>query len=152
WIMTDPEQAAGEPAANQSNNNVVLPLTVLQPLQTCAISALYSPSARGGTVSGAGTYVAGALVPLVATPSGGCQFLNWTKKGSVVTPTATYPSTAATDGTFVANFALGPWKATPSAGANGTITPNGVQSVADGGGVNFSATPNAAYKVDKWSV
>jgi len=41
---------------------------------------------------------------------------------------------------------------TPSAGANGTISPNTVQTVLYGGSVSFTATANAGYTVDSWSL
>ena len=42
---------------------------------------------------------------------------------------------------------------TPSAGANGTISPNAAQPVNSGGSVSFTATPaSSAYVVDQWLV
>ena len=41
---------------------------------------------------------------------------------------------------------------TPSAGANGTITPNIPQTVLYGGNVTFIATANAGYTTDSWSL
>ena len=41
---------------------------------------------------------------------------------------------------------------TPSAGSNGSITPNTPQTVPFGGAVNFTAAANAGYTVDTWSL
>lgn len=41
---------------------------------------------------------------------------------------------------------------TPSAGANGSITPNTPQTVIIGDSVSFTATPNSQYVVDQWYV
>ena len=41
---------------------------------------------------------------------------------------------------------------TISAGANGTVTPSGAGSVNQGSSVNITATPNAGYSFDKWTV
>jgi hypothetical protein len=41
---------------------------------------------------------------------------------------------------------------TPSAGANGSISPNSVQNVNSGGSVAFTATPSTGYVVDQWLV
>ena len=41
---------------------------------------------------------------------------------------------------------------TPSAGANGTISPSTVQTVNANGNVTFTATPNSGYTVNAWSV
>jgi hypothetical protein len=38
----------------------------------------------------------------------------------------------------------------PSAGANGSISPNSPQTVAVGTSANFTATPNNQFKVDQW--
>ncbi|MCA1605884.1 MAG: hypothetical protein LC775_10515, partial [Acidobacteria bacterium] len=45
-----------------------------------------------------------------------------------------------------------PYTVTSSAGPNGTINPNGQQSVPSGGNINFTATPNASYVVNQWLV
>jgi hypothetical protein len=39
---------------------------------------------------------------------------------------------------------------TPSAGANGSISPDAIQTVKSGGSVSFTALPNADYLVDQW--
>ncbi len=41
---------------------------------------------------------------------------------------------------------------TPSAGANGNISPDAPQTVNSGGSVRFTANPNAGYVVDQWIV
>src|SRR5207253_2174141 len=41
---------------------------------------------------------------------------------------------------------------TPSAGANGSITPNTAQVVYSGGSVDFTAAPAAGYTVSQWLV
>jgi hypothetical protein len=41
---------------------------------------------------------------------------------------------------------------TPSAGANGSISPTSPQSINSGGNIVFVATPNASYAVDQWLV
>jgi hypothetical protein len=41
---------------------------------------------------------------------------------------------------------------TPSAGANGSINPNTMQTVNSGGSVSFTANPNLGYVVDQWLV
>lgn len=41
---------------------------------------------------------------------------------------------------------------TPSAGANGSISPDSQQTITSGGSVTFTATPNTNYDVDQWIV
>jgi hypothetical protein len=105
WIMVDPENSAGEPAGNCGNNSIILPLTIAQPLQTFTINASAS-SITAGSVSGGGVYPAGGLVPVVATPASGYQFVNWTENGTSVSPALIYSFTATDDRNLVANFAV----------------------------------------------
>jgi len=104
WIMVDPENASGEPAGNTSNNNIVLPLTIIQPLQTFTIST-NSSSQAGGNTTGNGLYVSGAWDALAATPASGYGFANWTENGTVVSTAANYNFTVNSSQTLVANFA-----------------------------------------------
>ena len=54
------------------------------------------------------------------------------------------------DYTYTAATAAGSYTVTPSAGANGSIAPSTPQSVANGGSVTFTATPNSGYQVNQW--
>lgn len=101
WIMVDPEGVDGEPNGNRGNNIVVLPLTIVNPPQTYAIAA---NADSNGSVTGAGVYSSSALVPLIAVPSLGYAFLNWTEGGSVVSTDSTYAFEAASNRTLVAHF------------------------------------------------
>ena len=150
WIMVDPENASGEPSGNQANNNIVLPLTVAQPLQTYTVTANTSPG-NGGTANGGGTYSSGALVPLAASPATGYGFLNWSENGNILSSNANYSFTATGGRAVIANFVIS-YAVTPSAGANGSINPNMVQTVNSGGSTAFSAIPNGGYVVDQWLV
>ena len=49
-------------------------------------------------------------------------------------------------------FKLLTFTVTPSAGPNGTISPNTAQTVTYGGSVKFTATANAGYLVDSWTL
>ena len=44
----------------------------------------------------------------------------------------------------------GPFTVTPSAGANGSVSPNTVQTVTSGSSVTFTSTPSAGYTVNQW--
>jgi hypothetical protein len=70
------------------------------------ITAQVSVSASaGGTATATATYIAGDNVSLIATPSSGYHFVNWTETGSEVSTNASLPSfTASTNRTLVANF------------------------------------------------
>ncbi|NDP20257.1 MAG: T9SS type A sorting domain-containing protein [Paludibacter sp.] len=59
-----------------------------------------------GTVTGAGTYDKTSDVTLVATATGGNQFVNWTEGGVEVSTSATYTFSATAARTLVANFSV----------------------------------------------
>jgi hypothetical protein len=74
---------------------------------TFAVSLTASPVA-GGTVSGAGTYVALASVSAAAHANAGYSFVSWTEAGVPVSTATNYSFTLAATRTLVANFALTP--------------------------------------------
>ena len=69
------------------------------------INATANP-AEGGTVTGAGNYNFGDTCTLVATPSAGYIFNNWTKNGAVVSLNPSYSFMVFGDRTLVANFTV----------------------------------------------
>ena len=74
---------------------------------TFAVSLTASPAA-GGTVTGAGTYLALTGVSAVAQTNAGYNFVNWTEAGVPVSTTTNYDFTVAAARTLVANYALIP--------------------------------------------
>lgn len=71
-------------------------LCAVQPIATSnAITMVVNPPllevaanpTRGGTVSGGGNYAFGTMVPVVATPTPGWEFVNWKNKNGVVVST-----------------------------------------------------------------
>lgn len=73
------------------------------PLTKYIVTATANPT-EGGTVTGAGEYIEGVEVTLVATPAHGYNFVNWTKGEEVVAETAEYTFTASANVELVANF------------------------------------------------
>lgn len=69
-----------------------------------AVSLTASPAA-GGTVTGAGTYLALAGASAVAHTNAGYNFVNWTEAGVPVCTATNYNFTVAAARTLVANFA-----------------------------------------------
>lgn len=99
-------------------------------VNTYDITATVATNCDGmGTVSGGGTYNEAATVTLIATPATGYHFVNWTKTGetSPVSTAATYSfnATAATAGSYIANFAINTYTLTlatdPTDGSQGTL-------------------------------
>lgn len=68
-----------------------------------AIVAGVAPS-TGGTVTGAGNYVSGALVKLTATPNQGFSFRNWTENGVELSLSKDLTFSATTSRNLTANF------------------------------------------------
>ena len=57
-----------------------------------------------GTVTGAGTYDAGTLVTIIATPKDGFSFVNWTMLGEVISTSASYSFTVDKSAAYLAHF------------------------------------------------
>ena len=106
-----------------------------------------------GTVSGGGTYNAGATCTLHATPASGYQFDSWKKNGSVVSTNPNYSFTVTENATYTAYFSAEPVtyytitvNASPSNG--GTVTGGGTYPA--GSSVTLTATPNNGYAFSQW--
>lgn len=122
---------------------------------------LTSSSTAGGDVTtpGEGTfnYDHGTIVGIVAAADLGYYFVNWSGSGVMAGKVAN-PNSAGTtitmdsDYTVVANFAINQYLITASAGGNGSIAPSGGIIKDYGSSQLFTATPDAGYEVDKWSV
>lgn len=114
-----------------------------------------------GSVSGAGIFVIGSQVTVVATPDSGKYFRGWKKNGSdiIVSMDASYTFdlTGTTDlvATFAdteapASYNIQVVNATPN---YGTISPEGVQVVEAGGSIRLTATPNEGkFDFQAWKV
>jgi Divergent InlB B-repeat domain len=89
---------------NQGNTTVTATLTVTTGNSgTYMIAASALPS-TGGKVSGAGTFAAGSLRTVTATPNRGYTFVHWTENGSVVSTSKSYTFTLDTNRNLVADF------------------------------------------------
>ncbi len=74
------------------------------PQYTIALSA--APAA-GGTVSGGGTFNAGTMHTVIASPASGYQFVNWTDPSSnIISTSASYTFTLTASVTYAANFMM----------------------------------------------
>ena len=101
----------------------------------------------GGTISGTNPqtvayHADGATV--TAAPDSGHHFVSW----SDGVPTASRTETNVIDNkSVVASFALNTYTITPSASANGTISPSGAQTVTFGSNITFAIAPDAGYHI-----
>jgi subtilisin-like proprotein convertase family protein/pimeloyl-ACP methyl ester carboxylesterase len=103
------------------------------------------------------TVNSGGNAAFTATPLTGYVVDQWLVGGSVVqTGGNSYTlSNVTANKTVRVTFKVAPvatYTVTPSAGANGSISPNSVQTVNIGGSASFTALPNTGYMVDKWLV
>jgi|GEM_PF-608320 len=117
---------------------------------TYTLSATASPTA-GGTVTGSGTFNAGATATLTATPSAGYVFSGWSGAATGTANPVTITMTASSS--VVASFTAVPvtysLTATASPTAGGTIAGTGTYSA--GATASLTATPAAGYVFSGWS-
>ncbi|MBR4497397.1 MAG: C10 family peptidase [Bacteroidales bacterium] len=117
----------------------------------CEISATANNTVYG-TVSGGGEYNLGETVTLVATPKSGCDFVNWTLDGTVLSTEASYTFTATANAALTANFTPGTFTVTLSGfnGNNEGGTLVGAGNFKYGDTVTVSAIPDAMYEFAGW--
>ena len=119
--------------------------------------------AKAGSVTGGGAFAAGTSLTVTATANSGYTFTNWTENGIVQSASPNYSFTLATNRNLIANFTTisvttnattnsVTYTVTSSAGNNGSISPNGPQTVATGGNITFTAAPASGYQVNQWLV
>lgn len=113
-----------------------------------------------GSVSGAGVFVIGSQVTVVATPNNGKFFRGWKANGSDVIVSLdasyTFELTAQTDLIAVFSDTEAPQyynvqvvNANPSLGK---VSPEGVQQVEAGSSIRLTATPNSGVSFGGWKV
>ncbi len=78
--------------------------TPIQLVADYVVTASNHPPA-GGTVTGAGYYLAGATCALTAYPAPGYKFVNWTQNGTVISTNLALTNIVSGDALFVANYA-----------------------------------------------
>jgi len=110
WSGDASGSSASTTVTMNGNKSVTASFTVIPPA-TYTLTTTASPVA-GGTVSGGGTYAAGAVATVTATPATGYVFVNWSGNASGTNPTTTVTMNA--NRTATANFQL--------AGGGGTTT------------------------------
>jgi hypothetical protein len=114
--------------------------------------ALHTVTVTGGvngivTNTGTSTVTEGSDFTVTITPNAGYAINTVTIDGVPTTTANTYTLTGvASDHTIVVTF-IALHTITASAGAYGTITPNGVSTVTEGSNQTFTITPDAGYMV-----
>ena len=114
------------------------------------ITTTASP-ANGGSVTGAGSFVDGSTVTVLAKAKPGYEFLNWAEAANVVSTATRYKFKVSADRALTANFSKLCVISTSALPAlSGTTTGNGTFSV--GKSVTVTATPSAGYAFDSWTL
>ena len=124
-------------------------------IATFAIQAVLSVAKTGtgsGTISGNGISCGATCsvplpnntaVMLTATPNVGSVFSGWS--GTCTGMTSTFAFAFSGASTCTATFAIATFSVTPSAGANGSISPAAVQTIAYNTKAIFTVTPSVGY-------
>lgn len=115
-----------------------------------SLSLACSP-ADTGILSGQGTYQKGSDVRIKAVPARGYRFVGWTENGKTVSTDQEYiVKDISRDICLAAAFEKDQAKTytiTASASANGTITPEGKSTVAEGAWILYAITPGSGYLI-----
>lgn len=121
---------------------------------TAQLSLVLSSSpAAGGTTTGAGAFLPGSSVTIVANPNTGFTFTNWTDllTGAIVSSSPSFTFVIRTNRNLVANFGTQTFTITTNA-VNGTIAKNPNQvNYNYGTNVQLTATPSVGYVFTSWS-
>ena len=132
--------------ASRTDTNVTADHTVSASFAIDTFTLAYS-AGSGGTISGTTpqTVNYGASGSTVtAVPNTGYHFVGWSD--GVLTASRTDTGVTANH-TVSASFAIDTFTITATAGANGTISPAGAQTVDYGGSQTFTITPATGYHV-----
>ena len=121
-------------------------------VQDHTVTVEVDPVSMGG-VTGGGSYHAGNTCNLLATPSDGCHFINWTKEGTVVSTHPAFSFVVTEDAHFVAHFTDQPVMHQVTATTNpvqgGSVS--GIGSFEEGNWCILIANPNSGYRFVKWT-
>lgn len=144
--------SANYPFAMAGNRTLVANFAAV-PVGNFAVNLSSAPAA-GGTTSGSGSFLAGSLVTVTATPNASYTFKNWTENGVIVSTSSAYQFNLTANRTLVANFTVIPasqlalvLSSNPAAGGS----TNGSGAYTTGTSVTITATPNAGYTFTSWT-
>ena len=106
----------------------------------------------GGSVSGAGVYLPGDTVNLVAVPDKGFKFISWELGGTIVSTSEKYTFTASKNANFIVSFEALPdntVEIAATAGAGGSVS--GAGTYQRGKTVSLIATPDKGFRFVNWT-
>ena len=130
-------------------NNAVYVAHFIRIVNHYTVTASVEPTSAGSVI-GAGTFDEGESCTLIAMPNPTYSFVSWTENGIVVSTDDHYTFTVDRERNLVAVFSQGQfYTISASAGANGTISPEGEVVVMPGEDKIFAMIPNSGYRVQK---
>ena len=139
---------AKDVAGNAMASHYKWSFSTSQSLYTIIVS---SNPAVGGSASGGGSFNKDTQITVVAAPSTGYTFTNWTEGATVVSTNASYAVTVTSNRTLVANFTVNTFTLNVNA-VNGTVTKVPNQTTFNyGTSVLLTATPAAGYSFTGWT-
>lgn len=139
---------AKDVAGNAMASHYKWSFSTSQSLYTIIVS---SNPAVGGSASGGGSFNNDTPITVIAAPSTGYTFTNWTEGATVVSTNASYAITVTSNRTLVANFTVNTFTLNVNA-VNGTVTKVPNQTTFNyGTSVLLTATPTAGYSFTGWS-
>jgi hypothetical protein len=106
FIVTVSVSSSNSPVLTKNYPLIVAPTGVVLPPHS-SVDTSVSPT-NGGAAAGDGVYTNGTSATVVATPSAGFNFANWTENGIVVSTSASYTFTNQINQSLVANFVAAP--------------------------------------------
>jgi hypothetical protein len=110
-----------------------------------------SPSAYSGTTNYSKPNIAdGSIITLTAPAAGSAStsFSSWSGCDATDASARTCTISMSANKAVTANFVLNSYTVTPSAGANGSVSPNSDQTVNQGDTTSFTLTPDTGYGID----
>ena len=118
-------------------------------LKSYEISSYANPNI-GGSVTGAGSYLYGEICTMVATPSTGYTFVNWTEGGQSVSTDATYEFIVTGNRNLVAHFVLQSLVITAAVNPTNSGTVSGTGTYLYGETCTLTITPATGYEFVCW--
>jgi hypothetical protein len=110
-----------------------------------------NPSDYSGTTNYSKANIADGSIITLTAPAAGSEstsFSSWSGCDATDAAARTCTVTMSADKTVTANFVIKHYTVTPSAGANGSISPDTPQSVDCGNTTSFTVTPDTWYSID----
>jgi hypothetical protein len=115
-------------------------------LKTFEVTVTAEPK-EGGEVTGADIYDCGEEATVTAVADECYDFDGWFVGETLVSEDAEYTFTVTEDVDLVAKFTLKTFEVVATAGENGTITPEGTQTVECGEDITFAIVPDDCYYI-----